>query len=167
VNELITNKRTKFTEEHKEWLLTLEENQLALFVPEPEKEKKEDPPADPPQINKEQAIQVLKDEFKDPEKFLDMVPDEYAEQLRNGLKLQKAHREKLIEVILANTEKGTWSEDKLKEIDLETLEGIFNSVKTEEGDYSLSGVNNKHQDDEPEKLLPGNIEEKEEAKSKE
>lgn len=140
VNELITNKRTKFDEADKAWLLTLEENQVAKLVPEPEKEKEPNKPGEePPTVNKEQAIQVLKEEFKDPEKFLELVPEKVAEQLRAGLKLHDNQREKMIKTILANTEKGTWEEDDLKAMSFNTLEKVFNSVRKEDSDFTGFG----------------------------
>lgn len=165
VDELIANERTKFTDDDKEWLLTLKEDQVNKLVPEPEKEKDEKP-ADPPKVNKEQALEVLKADKLTEDEFFSFAPDTLEEQLRNGLKLQKAHREKLTKVILDNTEKGTWSEDKLKEMDLDTLESVFNSVKTEENtDFSLND-NNKRQEGDEELLYPPIVENEAESKEK-
>ena len=140
VNELITNERTKWTNEDKEWLLTLKEDQLTKFIPNAEKkvEKTEEPA---PQLNAEQAFEIVKKSLKTNEDFLNFMPDELREQARSGLRLHQEHRAKMVKAILDNTDEGIWKEDSLKSMEIEVLEGIFKSVvKTEAvADYSLNG----------------------------
>ena len=140
VKELIANERTKFTDEDKEWLLTLEEAQLAKFIPNEVKtvEPKEEAA---PQLNADEAFEIVKKSLKTNEDFLNFMPDELREQARSGLRLHQEHRAKMVKSILDNTDEGIWKEDSLKVMDIEVLEGIFKSVvKTEVvADYSLNG----------------------------
>lgn len=139
VNELITNERTKWTNEDKEWLLTLEEAQLTKFIPNAEK-KVEKTEETTPQLNAEQAFEIVKKSLKTNEDFLALMPEDLREQARSGLKLHQEHRAKMVKAILDNTD-SVWKEDTLKVMDIEVLEGIFKSVvKTEVvADYSLNG----------------------------
>lgn len=123
VNALIANKDSKFTEEHREWLLTQEEAILDLLAPtvvEVEKEKI---------VTVEKTVEVNK-----------LAPEDQA-ALAFGKKQLKERREGMIKTILDNTE-NVWTEERLKAMDDDILEGISKSVRKEEvGDYSLAGGN--------------------------
>ena len=142
VAELITNERTKFTEDHREWLLTLEEDQLALLVQDEMKEEKKDPPEKkepaPQQLNAEQVKEIVKGTFKTQEDFLAIMPEDLREQTRSGLKLHQEQKSKMVKAILENTE-DIWKEDQLKGMEIETLQKVFKSVVNVEtvADYSL------------------------------
>ena len=146
VDALIANVATKFTDEDKPWLLTLEEDQVAKLVQnavqEIKEEVKKDPPKDEvaPQLNEEQVKTIVKETFKTNEAFMELAPDELREQLRSGLKLHQEHRAKMAKAILDNTE-NVWEEDNLKGMEIETLEKLFKSVaSTTVADYSINGV---------------------------
>jgi len=136
VTELINHKLTKFTEDNREWLETLEEGQLdTLFPNEPEAKKE-----DPPQINAEQVKQVVRELFSKQEEYIDLMPENMRDSTRAGLKLHKEQREKMIKGVLDNV-KDVWTEDELKSMDANTLNKVFNSIKKEEiTDYSLLGT---------------------------
>ena len=146
VNELITNKKTNFTEENREWLLTLKEDQIALLVQKEVKEDKKDPPekeeAAPAQINAEQARAIVKDSIKNTEDFLEIVPDELKEQMQSGLKLHKEQKANMVKTIIANTEEGLWTEETLNGFDMETLKKVYGTIPTklEVVDYTVHGA---------------------------
>ena len=99
VNELITNTRTKYTEEDREWLLTLKEDQVAKLVPEPAKKPVEKPPEkkEPtPQLNAEQAREIVKESLKTNEDFFNFMPEDLREQMRSGLKLHQEQKSKRV-----------------------------------------------------------------------
>ena len=162
VDELISNERTRFTEEDKEWLLTQEEDILGKL--EPMEEQAADPVEDPepPQVNVDQAIQVLKDHFQKPDDFIQIMPDEIQDQMRNGLKLHREKRQELINNILANSAKGVWTDEELKKMDTGFLEKLSSSVKPKV-DYSGMGPTN-HQQADDEILLPAGVETKSDNK---
>jgi len=116
VNALIANTLTSYTEEDREWLQTLELPQL---------EKMEvKAPTKPIESN----VQVLSDEQK-----ADLAWAK-AERL--------AKRNSMIGVIQANTSKEIWPDATLAAMNQDTLERIFDSVKTKETDVDYSMNNN-------------------------
>lgn len=135
VNLLVANKLTKFTDEDKEWLLTMKEDDLDKLVPNtPEKEEET-----PVEVNKDKAIEVLKETLKTPEDFFAVLPGEMRDQMKAALTLHTAQNAKMVKEILANTEEGVWTEESLKALNAETLGKVFNSVKKESAvDYSLN-----------------------------
>jgi len=133
VNELIANERTKLTKDDKEWLMTMEETQLQKFIPNESK-------AEAPQINVEQVKQAVRELFSKPEEYIALMPEEMQDQLRAGLKLHKEQREKMIKGVLDNT-KDIWTEDSLKVMNADTLQKVYDSIKTEVVDYSGFGGN--------------------------
>ena len=157
VDELINHKLTKFTEESRGWLSTLEESVLDTLIPnEPEVEKVE-----APQVDAAQAIQVLKDQISKPEDFFKVLPEEMQDSMRAGLKLHEEQREKMIKGILDNV-KDVWTEDELKAMNTDTLKKVFDSVPAGESDFSILG-DNKLQDnkEKPGFLFPPGVKEEE------
>lgn len=115
VDELIANSQGRWTEDDREMLQTLSEAMLDKIA-KPVKEE----------VIVEKTVEVNK-----------LTPEEKA-ALEYGKKQLKERREGFMKSILDNTEKGIWSEDKLKGMDDETLESISKSIKREEVvDYSL------------------------------
>lgn len=164
VDELINNKLTKFTEESREWLETLEETVLdTLFPNEPEPQTNKKTEVKSPQVNAGQPKQEPKKE-QTLEEYLEGVPEGMQDSMRAGLKLHEEQREKMIKGILANTEKGVWDEEDLKVMDANTLKKVFDSVKKEEVDYSALSVHGVQSGAEQEPLYPGGIEIEEETK---
>jgi len=142
VDALIANKETKFTDEDKTWLLTLEENQLAKIVQD---EVQEDPPEEETasQLNAEQARQIMKDSIKTTEDFMAFMPDgEMKDQMNTGLALHKQRREGMVKAIIANTEKDLWKEETLNGMDFNVLTKLYKSINTTTvdggADYTLN-----------------------------
>jgi hypothetical protein len=142
VKALIANENTSFTDEDKEWLMDLGEEKLAKLVQnekKPETPPEEEKAAEAPQLNAEQAREILKESLKTNEDFLELMPEDLREQMSSGLRLQKEARARMVKSILDNTDEGVWDENVLKEMKIETLERVYKSVAKAEpvGDYSL------------------------------
>ena len=137
VQELINHKLTKFTDIDKEWLLTQEEDTIEKLFPNEAKVEKEPVP----EVNKEKAVEVLKESIKTPEDFFKILPDEMQDSVRAGLKLHQAQREEKVKHILDNV-KDVWKEEDLKAMNAEILDKVYASIKVE-GDYSLNAHSEK------------------------
>lgn len=134
---IIQSNKTPYTEDHREWLLTQEEAFLDQLIPkEPVKKKEPEKPA--PQVNKEQAIDVLKESIKKPEDFFNLLPDEMKDSIKSGLTLHKEARQKMEKEIMNHTT-DVWTEDELKEMNFETLRKIHGSLSIPVVDYSANG----------------------------
>lgn len=152
VNLIVQSKHTRFEETDREWLETLEEKAVIKLLPiEPE-------PIEAPQINKEQAIEVLKEQFKTPEQFLQLLPQEMRDQMQNGLRLHQEKREKLIDHITTNSKAFTAAE--LKDKDTSELEKLATMVKAP-ADYSALGAGGEQPSSQPTNMvLPMGVEAK-------
>lgn len=126
VEALIANERSKFTTEDKDYLLTLSAERLAEFEPE---EVKAPEKVEPPQVNAEQAKEVLKESMKSPEDFIALLPEGMQDQMKSGLQLHQAKRTEMITAIQDNV-KDTWTDDDLKGMNTETLTKVYKSVGT-------------------------------------
>lgn len=138
VDELIANSQGKYTEGDREQLETLNEALL-------------DKIATPVEVEKE----VIKE--------VNVLSDAQKAAIAAFEKAQKEKRNNFVKGILDNTDK-VWTEDKLKEISDEVLEGIYKSVVKEEHvvDYSaLAGRSfQANSGDDVEPLLPPDVESK-------
>lgn len=152
VNLIVQSKHTRFEEGDREWLETLEEKSIIKLLPiEPE-------PTKPPQVNKEQAIEVLKEQLKTPEQFIELLPAEMQDQMKSGLALHKAKREKLIGHITTNSKAFTAEELKAK--DTSELEKLANLAKAPV-DYSAMGGGSHQESSQPANMvLPMGVEAK-------
>ncbi len=182
VDELIANKATQFTEDYREWLDALEEDQLDSLVPveiEPEtvavSSKSEDEPDKGKTEDKEELaasskkdIKKSQEEFatnvkevlkKDPEAFInDYMPGEIKNSIKSGLAMYKEKREGLIEGIVANS---TFKEANLLKWDDDDLQNLYDSVMPE-ADFSVLGtsrtiVKNEEYAEEAESMLVLNV----------
>ena len=158
VNELIANERTKFKPEHKEWLMTMQEDQLQLLIPE--KEKAPAPPA--PQVNAEMVKKWMKDSMSKTEDAIQLFPAEMQDQLKSGLRLHQEKRSNMVKGIMANA-KDVWTEDQLKAMDTDSLEKVYKAVVKEVVDYSMNAAGGSLTVNE-EKLLPAGVVETKEVK---
>lgn len=159
VNALIANEGTKFTEEHREWLESLDQEQLALLTPNEEKEETEPPKKESVQnqepskekketSNKElitenedgailiggkQIADLVKDALannENPDEFIDkFMPDGLKGNLKAGLKMYKNNRARLIKGIVENSE---FTEEGLESWTDEDLQTLHGSVVNEE-----------------------------------
>ena len=120
VDALIANEAGKWTENDREFLQTLSEEQLDKFAPVIKEVEKV--------VEKEVQVNALSDEDK--------------QALATYKAEQKAKREKTIAEIQANSSKETWPDDVLNKMDNDMLKRVHQSVVKEEiVDYSLNGRN--------------------------
>jgi hypothetical protein len=150
INLLIECKETKFKEEDREQLNTLSEDMLDKLFPEQKPEKKEDKEKEI-QMNKEKAVEVLKEDLGDKDRFLKLLPPEVQAQFQHGMKLHEAERTKLISHITQNSE-GVYEEEDIKSMSTSDLEKLAMVIKapanyTGMGAGSNVNVNNSNEED--------------------
>lgn len=134
VEQLIANKATSFTAEDTAWLLEQDEETLdKLFPVTTELQANE-----APQVNKEQALQVLRDSLKTSEDFINILPKEMQDQMKSGLALHKSRRNDLVTHITANSN-NAFSAEELNVMDTGMLEKIAKALPTPV-DYSINGM---------------------------
>lgn len=118
VGALIANAATKFTEEDRVWLETLEEDQLDQMEPisvAPKSEKVE--------VTSEMAVNALKQGWKTTQDVLNVMPDEMKEQMQAALVLHENQKKSLISGIIANAE-GVWTKEELEGKKIDELQKI-------------------------------------------
>jgi hypothetical protein len=146
VDALIANAKSGYTEDDRVVLETLSEAMLD-------------------KISNPVTVEKVVEKVVEKEVQVNMLSDDEKAALAYGQAQLKANREKLISGILANTEKGIWSEEILKAKDLDDLNRISamstRSKKDEPADYSFNGGEplEVNADSVP-KLLPAGVEEK-------
>jgi hypothetical protein len=112
VEALIANKLTTYTLADKEMLMGLDETIIDKMTPiEPEALI----------VNKEVQVPAV---YKTVDEFLNAAPEEIRESLRSGLVLNAERKANLIQSILANSAKDSWTEDELKGMDTGMLEKL-------------------------------------------
>lgn len=113
VGELIANSQGRWTDNDKDFLQNLSEEQLDKMMPIV--------------ITKEKEVQV------------NVLSKEDQEALAAYKAEKKAKREQMIADIQANSSKELWPDDVLTNMNEDTLKRVFNSVKKEiVADYSLN-----------------------------
>jgi hypothetical protein len=132
VKTIITSNQTRFVEADREWLESQDKERLIQLLPM----EVDDPPV-APQVNREQAMSVLKDIIKTPDDFISLAPDEMQDQLRSGMVLHNAERERMISHISANAA-GIFTDDELKAKSTSELQKLAQAIKPQP-DYSFSG----------------------------
>ena len=129
VNGLIANKATKFTDENKTWLMSLEEEQLDMLAPveaAPAEKEEENTPASAPANKPEDDPDEDENSNSEEEEpvtlksYIGDAPAEIQELLTQGVKLQVAQSAKLIKTITANKH-CSFTEDELKDKTLDEL----------------------------------------------
>ena len=135
VNALISNEATRYTEDNREWLETLEDPQLELLEPVEAKavEPKKEPKPEPTKIEGKEPTKTLEAPTLD--EYLSAAPEGVKEVLQRGLDTHKAQREDIIKVIKAN-KRNTFSDENLADMNFETLESIASMA---DSDYSGRG----------------------------
>lgn len=139
VKLIIQSEHTRFEESDRPWLEGLEKESLIKLLPIDLPKSK---PADPPQINETQAIEVLKEQLGTPEKFMELLSGEMKDQMQHGWTLYQAERAKLVEHITANSE---FSAEDLKGESIERLNKLASLAKPDV-DFSLNNAGNEHHD---------------------
>lgn len=129
VNDLINNEATHYTEDNREWLESLSDDQLQLMAP---KEAAAEP------ANNGQNSEGVKDPFAgitDPEQAIEKMPIGLQESFRSMHRVHKEKRASLISEITANSE---MTADELELYPESQLEKLAEAVKPK-GDFSLNG----------------------------
>ena len=138
INALITNTESKFEEADREWLLTQEESVLDKLAP------------------------VVKEVEKIVEKTVEVnkLSAEDQAALAFGKRQMKERKDKMIQGIQDNTEKGTWDEVTLNTMTEDMLERVYKSVKKEDApvDFSLNSTRVNTNASVDEALYPAGIE---------
>lgn len=113
--------RKRFEEPEREMLLTFNESVLDKLLEGTEAKE-------PPVVNQEQAVQVLKDQLSDPEKLIQLLPEGIRESVQYGLSLHQEERNGLIAEITANA-KDVWSNEELIAKPTVELKKIAKTIK--------------------------------------
>ena len=129
VDSLIANESTAFTEGDREWLMAQEDARLDKLEPKEQ---------EAPEVNADQAREMVVNSIEKPEDLIALAPDAYKEQFQDGLRLYKERREGLIQKIQTNTAEGTWEKDELEKMDTAMLEKLSKSIPAPV-DYSANG----------------------------
>ena len=121
IEQLITNATTKFTEDDKEWLLSLDESTIDKLFPNQIN-------ANSAPVDEAQVIQTFKNTLQKEDDFLGLMPDDIKTKFAAGIALHTEKRKNLIDSIIANTASGTWEENELNQMSDSTLEKIAKSA---------------------------------------
>jgi hypothetical protein len=120
VEALIADEETAWTEDDREWLLSLNEDQIdkievTVTVNEPDPEP--DPEADPEPSEEEVTLAS----------YLNSAPPEIRAVLNEGMKAMDEKRQSLMNKVI-NHEGNTFTEEQLKKMDTEMLQGIASMI---------------------------------------
>lgn len=153
VNKLLSF--SVFTEQDKDWLTKATPCQLDRLITMAEKQNEKAKEATP-QMNKEQAIEVLKSYMAEPKQFLQLVPKEYKEQMEYGMQLYKENKAKLETYIKDNTD--VYTDEEIQAMSFPELQKLAKVIKPK-ADYSglAGGIEVKANAYEVEPLLPPEI----------
>lgn len=151
VDALIENKAINFTEEDREFLSSLPQEQLEKMSPKmasnaqetQEEETETQEAVEQPVANEgpvdnatiEATIKKVLKESKDPITFIDnFMPDGLKGQMKTGLKMYQEKRTQVIEGIVKNSK---FTKDKLESWSDEDLDNLHESVVGQRVDYSI------------------------------
>lgn len=123
IQALIEHELTNLTEDDREWLEAMTEEQVDRLFPK--KVESQEPPL---QMNREQAIQVLKDELGDKDKFRGLLPADVREQMDFGLRAYQQERQRLIDHIKANAAEQAYSDEELAGMGMQALEKMARQI---------------------------------------
>jgi hypothetical protein len=132
VDELIANSATHFEETDREWLTALTEDKLDKLIPK----RVRTIISDPKPVTVNEAKEVIQANMQG-EELLKLLPEEMLARYNTGVKIYNDRRNSVIQSIMDNTEKDTWSKEDLESMKLDVLEKIEKSVKK-----SVEGVAN-------------------------
>ena len=132
INDLIANELTNFTEDDKEYLESQEVETLQKFVP---KEKKAEAPVaneqQPPEKKEKEGDEVKTNQPKTFDEFVNNSPPEFRRIAQNMKRNYDADCKRMINVITAN-ENNSFTEEQLKDKDLEELQQIARLASNKE-----------------------------------
>jgi hypothetical protein len=157
VQALISSDSNPFQETDREFLLGLEEPQInSLITMDEAVAAAKKVSAQPVQVNKEQALQALKDVLSNPDEFMKLLPAKMQEQMRSGLKLHQERRQKL-EKALTEANPTVFTAEKLKDQSMESLEDMV-SLIPDKVDFTVNAGGGSRTTSPKEILLPPGVE---------
>ena len=150
VDALIKNELTNYVEEDREWLMTMEEDQLDKMFPVEKEEVVED---NEDTSDDGDDAEIEANDGEDQQAKAPTLEDilaqsgEYKEMIEDGLKMFRDRKSKFIKAIIAN-ESNMYTKNELEGKSMDELEKLMALAKVEpEVDYS--GVAGNVSDDEP------------------
>lgn len=154
VQDLISNTQTQFTDEDREWLMTLESTQLEKLIPKPvqagtEEEEEQEQETPPTQNSRTTASEKPKPITLS--EYIANAPAEMQEVLKSGLKMHQQRKNALIASLIGNA-RNKFSKEYLEKQDIETLENLV-ALANVQPDYTGAGAVLRDQDsndDQPE-----------------
>lgn len=127
IDRIIGNEHSMFEEEDRSFLATCEISALEkMNVKAPEVKKPDPAPVDAPEVNDKPAKPKTMDEY------IAEAPPEMQAVLRNGVASHQAEVNRLVNTILANEDKNTFTEAQLKAMPVENLRSIARFAVTDE-----------------------------------
>lgn len=102
---------------------------------------------------REQAIQVLRDEMKDKDKFLALAPPEVRATLEHGQRLYQAERDTMVMSIEANSG-GVLTKEYLSDKEFSELQMLAKAYPVPRGDYTPNGPTPQANTGDDEVLMP-------------
>lgn len=124
-----------FSESDRAWLEGLDVNSLDKLVGACEK-KVEAPKANEAAVDIPAVIQALAEQFKTPEQYIQLMPEEMRDQMESGLRLHREQRQAIVDRIKAH---NVFTEEELQKKSLEELTKLVRLIPTTR-DYSLAGA---------------------------
>lgn len=154
VQELIACERTKFTDEHKDWLMTLSEDQLKVLQVEEEKKPEEKKETTKPAGTLEKKPEVKKEEKKETDKepvtledFIGKAPTELQSTLKRAVERDQAVKDELVKALLAN-ERNKFTEEELNKKDIGELQNLAELARVEVNfELQSGGPSSSNKDD--------------------
>jgi len=147
---IVQSKLTRFEEKDKEYLETLSEERIIQLLPV------EPAPAANSVDNRDQAIQVLREELRDKDKFMALLSPEVRAQYQHGQQLVDDERIKLVDHIVANCN-DAYDAEALKPMGIGALKRLMKALPAPSDFTGLGGgINNPITNSEM--LLPEGVE---------
>jgi len=137
-----------FSDADQEWLAGLDAERFDKLVTACTK-KVETPQANEAKVDIPTVIQALAEQFKTPEQYIQLMPEEMRDQMESGLKLHREQRQAVIDKIKAL---NVFSEEELQKKSLDELHKIARLIPTPR-DYSLAGAKSVNTNAETEEVL--------------
>lgn len=125
VKALIANEQSKFTEEDTEWLGGLSDEQFAKLEPvEPQPQQNANENSNG--ITREQAVEVLREELSDPQKFMGLLPESVRGQMQHGLGMYESEKQALVERIMKATD--VYQAEELQALEFNALKRMASAI---------------------------------------
>ena len=155
VDSIISNEKSKFTEEDREGMLSLSSKSLNIFNEELQKEEAPKDEIDSKEEDEEKSADDVIDNIKNPE---------IKSVLSNALNAQREKKNGLVKSLLDNSK---FSKEELEAMEVNMLEKLSASIKPEANFLGNGGANiesNSNDIPTPPKVILANLNKKEEGK---